>query len=241
MAVQDLGVIQPVDTGQWPFNVPVIRQIAAEGLRLEQPITFFVGENGSGKSTVIEAIAEAYGFDVRGGHGKRRYAPAAPKGPLGQRLSLGLTLEGRRMKANKSPGFFLRTETALGVFEFMSDYRVSGYGDKHLGEVSHGEGYLQVLFGRFQEKGLYLLDEPEAALSFHSCLLLMEQLAHVVRNGSQVICVTHSPILSALPGAGVVEFGAHGFRRSAWEQLELVEYWRRYLGDPSKYLADMDL
>ena len=116
-------------------------------MRFTTPVTFLVGENGSGKSTLVEAIAEAYGLDVRGGHAGRKYASTVAKGPLGKHLKLDSTALGsiivRRLR--KTKGFFLRAETAYSVFEFMSDYGVEGYGEKHLSEVSHGEGFLQVL------------------------------------------------------------------------------------------------
>ena len=151
---------------RWPFTLPAVRPIIGDGLRFSRPVTVLVGENGSGKSTIVEALAEAYGVDVRGGHAGRRYGSALPKSPLGERLRLVTTPRGARMKGRGAKGFFLRAETALGVFEFMSDYTVAGYGDRHLGRVSHGEGFLQVFEGRFTDVGLYILDEPEAALSF---------------------------------------------------------------------------
>ncbi len=169
----------------WPFFLPPVRHIAAHGLSFDAPITFIVGENGSGKSTVVEAIAESYGLDVRGGHGGRKYSSMSEqKSPLGEHLRLDMTSSGMRAKARRSQGFFLRSESAMGMFEFMSDWGVPGYGWKHLSQVSHGEGYIQVMKGRFKDVGLYLLDEPEAALSFTSCLALVKQLREVVQNGS---------------------------------------------------------
>ncbi len=230
----------PADT--WPFFLPPIRHISQHGLKFDRPITFIVGENGSGKSTIIEAIAAVYGLDVRGGHGGRKYAVATTGlSTLGEWLKLDLTATGHRTKTNRAQGFFLRSETAKGVFEYMSDYGVSGYGERHLADVSHGEGYIQVLLGRFRERGLYLLDEPEAALSFASCLALMKQLKQVVANGSQVICATHSPIIASLPGAAIIEVGDHGIQTKQWAELELTRHWRRFMENPDIYLNDTDL
>lgn len=224
----------------WPFFLPPVRHIAAHGLKFDAPITFIVGENGSGKSTVVEAIAESYGLDVRGGHGGRKYSPGSEeKSPLGKYLKLDMTTAGMRAKAKRSQGFFLRSESAMGVFEFMSNWGVPGYGWKHLSRVSHGEGYLQVLGGRFKGVGLYLLDEPEAALSFTSCLTLMKQLSEVVQNGSQVICATHSPIITALPDARILEFNEMGVETKKWAELQLTEHWRRYMANPDSYLQDL--
>ena len=222
----------------WPFDIPCIRQISEEGLEFDQGVTILVGENGSGKSTLVEAVAEAYGIDVRGGHGARRYAVSEPKGPLGEAIELILSdRPGPRVK--RSAGFFLRSETAFEVFKFMSHHRVPGYGERHLGTLSHGEGYLQVLDASFAEPGLYLLDEPEAPLSFHSCLTLIATLDQVVKGGSQVICATHSPLVAAMPGARLLELGEHGIRETSWEDLEMVAHWRRYLDGPDRYLRHL--
>ena len=223
--------------GEWPFTLPPIRQIAESGLRFTKPVTFLVGENGSGKSTVIEGIAEAYGLDVRGGHGGRRYNNAPPKGPLGEAINLRRTAQGSRMVGRNTRGYFLRAETALGVFEFMSDHEVAGYGERHLARQSHGESFMQVFGGgRFDGAGLFLMDEPEAALSFRSCLQLISLLSTFNGDDAQVICGTHSPLLCALPGAAIFELGDHGIRSVQWEDLELVDHWRRYLNDPDSYL-----
>lgn len=93
---------------------------------------------------------------------------------------------------------------------------VQGYGERPSTSVSHGEGYLQVLEGRFGESGLFLLDEPEAPLSFQSCLVLVRALDQAAKNGSQIICATHSPVLAAIPGATILEVGDHGIREVDW-------------------------
>lgn len=222
--------------GEWPFTLPPVQRILSAGLTFHAPVTFLVGENGSGKSTIVEALAEAYGLDVRGGHGGRRYASPVGKGSLGERLKLRTTSKGSRMKGRKAKGFFLRAETAFEVFNFMSDYGVAGYGDKHLSEISHGEGFLQVMEGRFTEPGLYLMDEPEAALSFSSCLRLMSTMDTLAGIGAQIICATHSPVLAALPGAEIYEIGDRGIHALNWEDLQLVDHWRRYMDNPATYL-----
>jgi predicted ATPase len=223
----------------WPFNLPCVRQLCEVGLSFTEPITIFVGENGSGKSTLIEGLAEAYGLDVRGGHGNRVYASHEPKGPLGQILTCDLASVSSRSKVKKRAGFFLRSETAFGVFKFMSDHGVSGYGERHSETVSHGESYLQILEGRFREPGLFLLDEPEAPLSFQSCLVLIRVLVEAVQDGSQVICATHSPLLAAIPGASIMEVNDQGIKAVEWGDLSMVDHWRRYLQDPQTYLRHL--
>lgn len=221
----------------WPFTLPPVAQILSDGLTFDQPVTFLVGENGSGKSTIIEAIAEAYGVDVRGGHSGRRYASALEPSPLGKELRLERTKVGRQMIGRKARGYFLRAETAYGFFEYVTENRV--YGDHDLMSMSHGESFLTVFDIRFDQQGLYLMDEPESALSFTSCLRLLALLDQLRHNGSQVICATHSPLLASLPDAQILELGDHGARPVSWEKLELVDHWRRFLHRPDAYLKHL--
>jgi predicted ATPase len=111
-----------------------------------------------------------------------------------------------------------------------------GYRADDTAVMSHGEGFLTVLDTMFQEPGFSVLDEPEAALSFTSCLRLVALLHELGRSGAQVVCATHSPVLAATPGADIVEVGAHGVRHTTWDQLALVDHWRRYLAEPRSCL-----
>lgn len=229
----------PTETDQrqaWPFTVPAVAELAEHGLAFDQPITLLVGENGSGKSTLVEAIAEAFKLDAHGGRAGRKYANDRPKTPLGNLLKLETTAAGARMQSgprSKKKGFFLRVETAFGLLNAVSG--MQGYWDADTSEMSHGEGFLTVFGEMFQEPGLYLIDEPEAALSFASCLKLVGLMHELGRSGAQVICATHSPILAATPGAEIIEVDEHGSRRTKWGELELTDHWRRFLSDPSIY------
>jgi predicted ATPase len=228
------------ERGQWPFTIPCVAAIARAGLDLRRPVTFLVGENGSGKSTLVEAIAEAAGLDARGGRAGRKYANQRGKTPLGEVLRLGLTREGYRMRAGprlKRRGYFLRAETAFGFAEVVSG--MPGYWIEDLSVISHGEGFRVIFESMFREPGLYLMDEPEAALSFRSCLQLVALMHELGRSGGQVICATHSPIVASTPEADIIEVGDSGFRRVAWADLEIVDHWWRYLGDPSAYLRHL--
>jgi predicted ATPase len=227
--------VRPWNERQWPFTVPAIKALAQRGLDFQRPVTFFVGENGTGKSTIVEAIAEAFKIDVRGGHGGRRYASTQDVGVLSPLIRL-LPPAAARHKTNS---FFLRAETAKGVLEFMSDAGVEGYGERSAAEVSHGESFLQVLAGRFTKRGLYILDEPEAPFSFRSCLALIAVLADLARSGSQVICATHSPILTALPGAQILELSEEGIVCRNWEELELTANCRHFLETPDIFLRHL--
>ena len=239
MFVESLAVEQELisDAERWPFDIPCVRALVRDGLDLRCPVTFLVGENGSGKSTLVEAIAEAAGLDARGGRAGRKYGNQREKTPLGQVMRLGLTREGTRMRTGprtKRKGYFLRTETLFGFAEAVNG--LPGYWTEDIAVQSHGEGFLVIFRDMFREPGLYLMDEPEAALSFSSCLRLVALMHELGRSGAQVICATHSPVLAATPGADIIEIGDFGFRRVEWDRLDIVGHWRRYLADPNAYL-----
>lgn len=238
MFVESLSVERELtDSGKWPFTVPCVAALARDGLRFRQPVTLIVGENGSGKSTLVEAIAEAAGLDARGGRAGRKYGNQREKTPLGQVLRLGLTHEGAKMRLgarNKRKGYFLRAETLFGFAEVVSG--LPGYWGQDLARISHGEGFNVIFDEMFAEPGLYIMDEPEAALSFTSCLRLVALIHELGQSGAQVICATHSPVLAATPGADVVEVGTFGLRHAEWADLDLVDHWRRYLNSPDAYL-----
>ncbi|OXM50258.1 hypothetical protein CFP71_27885 [Amycolatopsis thailandensis] len=227
------------DDSVWPLTVPAIRDVAKNGLRFTSDLVVLVGANGSGKSTLLEGIAEAYGLDVRGGHGGRRYASPLDKGPLGDALRLHRTAEGSRFTRRNATGFFLRAETAHGMLAYMTDMGVTGYGDRLSWEVSHGESYLQAITGRFDGPGLYLLDEAEGPLSFHSTLLLLHHLRDLVtRHTAQVIYSTHSPLVAALPGAQILELSEDGIHEQNWEDLDTVRLWQAFLRHPRRMFDD---
>ncbi|MET8678150.1 AAA family ATPase [Streptomyces sp. NPDC004647] len=225
------------DRDAWPWSVPCVRQLLDDGgLRFTAPVTFLVGENGSGKSTLVEALAEGFGLDSYGGAAGYRYATERGKSELGERIRFDATHSGRRMvraPRSRRRGFFLRAETALEALRREGE----GKGlSVRVDEVSHGEGFLAAFRDKFNEPGLYVMDEPEAALSFASCLQLVGLMHELGRTGAQIVCATHSPLLTATPGADIVEVGEHGMRRSEWKDLAVVDHWRRYLNDPHSYL-----
>ncbi|MFJ3217980.1 AAA family ATPase [Kitasatospora sp. NPDC086801] len=224
----------------WPWTVPCVRALLGTGVAFPAPITFLVGENGSGKSTLVEALAEAYGVDSYGGRAGSRYAGPREPSVLGGLLRLDYGERGRAMAAgprSRRRGFFLRAETAMRMMAEKQGR--PGYWEERTDLMSHGEGFLTVFESMFREPGLYVLDEPEAALSFTSTLRLVALLDQLGRTGAQVVCATHSPILAATPGAAVLEVGEHGVRTTRWQDLELVDHWRRYLERPDAYLRHL--
>ncbi len=233
-------LVEDGERDAWPWTVPCVRELLAGGISFEAPVTFLVGENGSGKSTLAEAVAEAYGLDGRGGRAGRKYANGRPPSALGSVLQLDLTRAGSRMACGprrRKKGYFLRAETAFGLMESVRG--LPGYWEENTSEMSHGEGFLTVFEAMFKEPGLYVMDEPEAALSFSSCMQLVALMHRLGRTGAQVICATHSPVLAATPGARILEVGEHGVRPVEWKDLLLVDHWRRYLADPEAYLRHL--
>jgi predicted ATPase len=214
-----------------------VAQIIKDGLEFTAPVTFLVGDNGSGKSTIIEAVADVCNINSAGGKAGTKYASTGAKTPLGEAMDADFTTAGWRLIAGprrQRKGFFLRAETLFNLAQNVSG--LPGFWDADLTQRSHGEGFLTVLEAMFSEPGIYLMDEPEAALSFLSCLGLMSLLDRLTTAGGQVICATHSPLLTALPGAQILELSGDGIRQAAWAELELVDHWRRYLANPDLYL-----
>jgi predicted ATPase len=218
--------------GVWPVTVPAVAQILSEGLELPPGATVLVGENGSGKSTVLEVLAAALGLNAEGGSAGTRHVtrPSEPG-------SLDLIVE-------RSPGadrwaYFLRDETLHGLYSYLEAHPWPRAGEPRFHELSHGEAFLALLGRRATSGGLYLLDEPDAALSFTGTLSLVVQLAELVDRGAQLVVATHSPVLAALPGARLLEVGDWGLREANWPDLELTASWRQFLRDPESFLRHL--
>ncbi len=218
----------------WYFGVPAIAALRASGVDLDPRVTVIVGENGSGKSTFVEAVAAAWRSGL---HSAVTHWGPPPAGEDAD-LHRALVLRGERPRPDG--GCFLRAEAMHGLFTAVDAAGMSqqAFGGG-LNARSHGEAFLHYLESRTTERGLFLLDEPEAALSFTSCLRLLSLLAAVADTGSQVVLATHSPVLAALPGAAILEFGEHGIRPVQWADLELVSHWQAFLSRPESYLRHL--
>lgn len=211
-----------------PFTLPVL----ANGLTLEftTPVTFFVGENGSGKSSLLEALAWATGFGLHGGNRDHQYVDGEEGHALGRALALS-------WRQRSTDGFFLRAET---FHQFSSYLEESGstfarYGGRSLHEQSHGEAFLSLFEHRFED-GLYLLDEPEAALSPQRQLAFMQIMHGLAQQRvAQFIVATHSPLLLCLPGARVLEFENGVISEVAYRDTEHFRLTRDFLNDPERY------
>ena len=216
-------------SNRWPHTIPAVRQLLIDGLDLDPGVTFLVGENGTGKSTLVEAIAVAFGLSPEGGSTGARLSTRATESPLADDLVLS------RGAGAKRSGFFLRAETMHGFYTYL-EQNPGARPEPVFHEMSHGESFLSLIGDRFKRPGFYCLDEPESALSFSSSLAVIGVLHQLAESGSQVLCATHSPLISALPGATILEVGEWGIRRTTWDELELVRNWKAYLQGPERYL-----
>jgi predicted ATPase len=223
----------PTPSSAWPTSIPAVAQVLRDGIDLSPGVTFLVGENGSGKSTIVEGIAIAYGLSPEGGSRQAMHSTR----PTESALSDWIRLQ-RGIGANRW-GFFLRAETMHSFYTYLEENPSTSAPDIPFHEMSHGESFLAMLGSRFDEPGFYCLDEPEAALSFQSTLALIAVLQRIADDGGQVLCATHSPVLAALPGARILEIGEWGIRPTRWEDLELVSHWRSFLDSPERYLRHL--
>jgi predicted ATPase len=222
--------LNPMARSGWPASLAPVTQVLDRGLDLGAA-TVFVGENGAGKSTLVEAIAMAYGLSAEGGSRDALHSTRASESPLWDHLQLVRNAESSRR------GYFLRAETMHGVFTYLEEV---GSPSTPYHERSHGESFIELAQERFRGAGLWILDEPESALSFQGCLALLALLKRVLADGrSQVVLSTHSPVLAALPGATIHEVGEWGLREREWRDLPLVDHWTRFLLDPERYLDEL--
>lgn len=226
---------------EYPFNVPALAH--CDSLDLNHNVVFFVGENGTGKSTLLEAIAYQSGFGIGGGD--RNY-------------DIGLSDESARLASiitlswmpKINQGFFLRAETffnfARHLDEMSKDPYAGGkgvynaYGGKSLNQQSHGEAFLSLFVNRFGGKSLYILDEPEAALSPQrqfAFLSVMQDLVQADR--AQFIIATHSPILMAYPGAKIYECGEEGFKSINYYETDHYRLTKAFLENPERFFKQL--
>ncbi len=214
------------DQDSFPFNIPAF----SDGItiKLDTPVTFFVGENGSGKSTLLEALAEHCGFHAEGGNRDHYREVFEERSPLAQALRLSWF-------PKTSDGFFMRAESFFEFTKYIESVStMRAYGGKALSRQSHGESFLALFSNRF-EQGIYLLDEPEAALSPQrqlTFLSIMHQLTF--RKDAQFIIATHSPILLAFPDAKIISFDSN-LQEIYYKDTEHYTLTKDFLNKPEKY------
>ncbi len=231
----------PIEARQrYPFALPAIRSL--KDLELHPHVTFIVGENGSGKSTLLEAIAIAFGFNPEGGTRNFSFATRSSHSELHQAVRL---IKGPRRPRD---GFFLRAESFYNVATNIEELDreggalsrsrlVDSYGGCSLHEQSHGEAFFATFLHRFGGQGLYILDEPEAALSPTRQMALIARIHQLVADDSQLIIATHSPIIMAYPDAVIWQITDRGFEQVAYEQTEHYTVTKEFINNHRRMLA----
>jgi predicted ATPase len=226
-AVEDFNI--------YPFSLPLVRSLGT--VEFDSPVTFLIGANGAGKSTLLEAIAVALGFNAEGGSRHFNFTTRASHSNLHAYLDIA------RGTCKPRTGYFLRAESffnvATEVDQLGADILASAYGGRSLHEQSHGESFLTLMVERFTDNGLYLLDEPEAALSPTSQLSALVRIHDLVSHGSQFLIATHSPILMAYPGATIYACTDTGISRVAYQDTEHYRITRDFLQAPEQFLREL--
>lgn len=222
---------------EYPFNLDAVRNLGQ--IKLHRNVTYFVGENGSGKSTLLEAIAVSLGFNPEGGTKNFSFGTRESHSDLHRYLSIAKGIRRPR------DGFFLRAESFFNVATNIEEMDrepamappvIDSYGGRSLHEQSHGESFLALMTQRFGGNGIYILDEPEAALSPQRQLAVLSRIHELVKKNSQFIIATHSPILMAYPEAKLYECNAEGVRETEYEQTEHYQVTRDFLMNKERML-----
>jgi len=221
-----------LDGDSYLNTLPIIKYLSDnKELKFPSNVTFFVGENGTGKSTLLEAIAVAYGFNPEGGTKNFNFSTNSTHSELWKHIKLV-----KRDYARD--GFFLRAESLYNAATYIDEISMAhNYGGRSLHDQSHGESFLSIVQNRFGGNGLYILDEPEAALSPMRLLTLMAEMDNLVKNNSQFIIATHSPILMTFPNAEILEFSKDGIAKVNYKDTEHYQITKRFLENPDKMLS----
>ncbi|WP_406661438.1 AAA family ATPase [Methanolobus sp. ZRKC3] len=218
----------------YPFCIPSIRNL--DKLDLKNSVTFFVGENGTGKSTLLEAIAYQTGFNTAGGGRHNHFELGMSGSALGEYLRLS-------WMPKVTNGFFLRAETFYDFASHIDDLgpdSLQYYGGKSLHQQSHGEAFLSLFTNRFGKNGIYLLDEPEAALSPLRQMALLKVIHDLESSGkAQFIIATHSPILMAHPGAKILNFNGQCIENIEYEDTDHYIITKDFLNSRDRYLREL--
>jgi predicted ATPase len=218
------------DLDHFPFSLPSIRALETN-LPLHPKVTFFVGENGTGKSTLMEAIAVSYGLNPEGGSRNFFHSTRASHTNLDEASQVA--------KAPRTPAdsYFLRAESFFTLATEIERLGVGGgYGERSLHEQSHGESFFALFENRFRHQGLYLMDEPEAALSPRRQLEFLALMHDFCKQGSQFLIDTHSPIIMAYPDAWIYVLSHEGIQRVPYLQTDHYLVSRGFLSNPKRSL-----
>lgn len=221
---------EEMDEDTYPYNIPSIKALTK--LRFTSPVTIFVGENGIGKSTLMEAIAIKSGFNAEGGSKNFNFATNETHSNLYEHIKI------IRSYNHAKDGYFLRAESFYNVATELEKLAIPlrNYGGKGLHKQSHGESFLSLLRYRLSGNGLYLFDEPEAALSPSSQLAMLCRINDLVKQNSQFIIATHSPILMSFPNATIYQITENGFESINYKETEHFSLTKLFLNNPEMML-----
>ncbi len=223
----------------YPFSIPAIKEL--NSIKFAKEVTIFVGENGSGKSTLLEAIAVGLGFNPEGGTKNFNFGTRNTHSNLDSYLRLSKSYK------KYQDGFFLRAESFYNVATNIDELDeepggppiINSYGGVSLHHQSHGESFLSLMVERFGGNGLYILDEPEAALSPTRQLTILSRMSQLIKQQSQFVIATHSPILMAYPGALIYQIDQSGIYPIKYEETEHYEITKAFLNNPEPILKEL--
>jgi predicted ATPase len=221
---------------KYPFNLPSLRGL--DELAFHPNVTFLIGENGMGKSTLLEAIAVALGFNPEGGSFNFNFSTYDSHSPLADYLKVIKGIE------KPKDGFFLRAESFYNVASNIEDLDKGGggrrviesFGGVSLHEQSHGEAFFATFLHRFGGNGIYILDEPEAAISPLRQMSMLTRIHDLVKENSQFIIATHSPIIMAYPNAKIFEFTEEGIIENTLEETNHYRIMKQFFDDKNRML-----
>ncbi len=215
----------------YPYELPAVAALRDRPLRFHPKLTYLVGENGSGKSTLLEACARLFGFNPEGGSRNLRFSSRDTHSDLWQHLRVAKGRPARR-------GYFFRAESFYNLASAIDDVGANEfYGNRSLHAQSHGESFLELARHQFSDNGLFLLDEPEAALSPARQLSILSIVHQSIQLGSQYVIATHSPILLAYPDSWIYQLSDSGLERVAYDDTEQVRITRDFLAYPARMLG----
>lgn len=217
-----------IDELSYLRNIPALSGL--DSLEFTRPVTFFVGENGSGKSTLLEAVAVAYGFNPEGGTRNYNFSTYDSHSELHEAIRLS---KGYRKAQG---GYFLRAESFYNVATKEEDYADVNHPSEHYHKKSHGESFLALAQKRLNPNGIYIFDEPEAALSPQRQLTLLMEIYNCVKEGSQFIIVTHSPILLSIPDAVILTFDDGTLHPCSYEETDSYQITKMFIDNREQIL-----
>jgi predicted ATPase len=228
-----------IDVLLYPFNLPAVRRLTT--ISFDPKITFIIGENGTGKSTLVEALAVACGLNAEGGSRNFRFASRETHSSLSEHLKV---VRGARRQKD---AFFLRAESFYNVATTVDQLDqgpggpriINSYGGTSLHEQSHGESFMSLIEHRLRGEGLYFMDEPEAALSVQRQMKLLVSLHRLIQLHSQFVIATHSPIILSYPGALIYEVTSEGLKRVSYEDTDQYQLTKYFLNNYKRMIGEI--